>query len=98
MQRLGVLAPDGLVVAFSRDQATKVYVQHRIAQHGATLWHLLQVGGSVCVAGSADKMPSDVAVAFEGVAREHGHLDAAAAAKYVRILETGGRWQVEAWS
>ncbi len=39
----GILAvPGGLVTAFSRDQATKVYVQHRIRDTAAQLWAALQ--------------------------------------------------------
>jgi sulfite reductase alpha subunit-like flavoprotein len=40
----GLLAAGGLVAAFSRDQASKVYVQHRIRERGAELWRLLEQG------------------------------------------------------
>lgn len=32
----------GLLTAFSRDQEQKLYVTHRIRQHAADLWKLLQ--------------------------------------------------------
>ncbi len=42
-QRSGVLAdPGGLVTAFSRDQASKVYVSHRVRETSAQLWAALQ--------------------------------------------------------
>ena len=42
-QDSGVLAPGGgLVTAFSRDQQPKTYVQHRIREHAAVLWAILQ--------------------------------------------------------
>lgn len=42
----GILAaPGGLVTAFSRDQAAKVYVQHRIRDTSAQLWAALQQVG-----------------------------------------------------
>lgn len=41
----GVLAPGGLVTAFSRDQAQKVYVGQRIREHAARVWALLQQAG-----------------------------------------------------
>ena len=42
-QYSGVLAQeDGLTTAFSRDQAKKIYVQHRIRGRAATLWATLQ--------------------------------------------------------
>lgn len=31
-----------LLVAFSRDQAEKVYVQHKLMQTGAAVWSLLE--------------------------------------------------------
>ena len=101
MQQAGVLAepPLGLITAFSRDQGSKVYVQHRITEYGAALWRLLLEGtAAVYVAGSADKMPAQVAAAFEEVAVRHGGLSRDAAARWLRGLELSGRYQVEAWS
>jgi sulfite reductase alpha subunit-like flavoprotein len=43
-------------------------------------------------------MPADVAAALEAVAVDHGSLAPEAAAKWVRQLETSGRYFVEAWS
>ncbi|MEW5297446.1 MAG: hypothetical protein WDW36_000654 [Sanguina aurantia] len=99
-QDVGVLDREhGLTTAFSRDQSSKVYVTHRIRDSGAWLWRLLHGSGAhVYVSGSAQKMPAQVASAFERVAQAHGGLDAAAAAQYVRRLELGGRYHVEAWS
>ncbi len=50
------------------------------------------------VSGSAQKMPADVAAAFESVARLHGGLDEEAARQIVRQMELKGRYHVEAWS
>lgn len=96
----GVLRPEGgLVTAFSRDQPAKVYVTHRIREHGAALWRLIAEGGAaIYVSGSAQKMPSDVAAAFAAVFQEHGGMDAATAQKFLRQLEIGKRYNVEAWS
>ena len=42
-QQSGVLDKEhGLVTAFSRDQARKVYVQHRIRESAPMLWAALQ--------------------------------------------------------
>ena len=38
-----------LFTAFSRDQDTKVYVQHRILEHGELVWDLLSNHGAVCL-------------------------------------------------
>ncbi|KAK9839678.1 hypothetical protein WJX81_005476 [Elliptochloris bilobata] len=94
----GALAPDGLVTAFSRDQPAKVYVGQRIREHGARVWALLQQGAVVFVSGAAQRMPQDVAAAFQAVATEHGGLAPADAARYVRQLALLQRYFVEAWS
>ena len=58
--------------AWSRDQAEKVYVQHRIAQNGAELWSWLERGAAVYVCGDAQGMAPDVAKAFCSIATTHG--------------------------
>lgn len=103
MQAAGVLAPPpaGLLTAFSRDGPRKVYVQQRIREHAAEVWRLLQQqphGAWVYVAGSADKMPAQVAQAFEEVAAQQGGMAPADAAALLRRMELSGRYQVEAWS
>lgn len=77
----------------------KVYVTHKLHQHGAEVWQLLSEHGAwVYVSGSAEKMPANVVSAFEEIAMVQGGLSAAAAAKFVRQLELTGRYHVEAWS
>ncbi|KAG2485235.1 hypothetical protein HYH03_016021 [Edaphochlamys debaryana] len=75
----------------------KVYVSHRIREHGAVLWGLLagEPGASVMVAGSAQRMPAGVAEAFRDVAAAQGGLAAEAAAAWVRGLEAKGRYQAQ---
>lgn len=53
----GVLWEGRVVVACSRDGPSKVYVQDKIREHGASVWRLLEGGAHVCVCGSANKMP-----------------------------------------
>lgn len=101
MQREGVLggaANGGLITAFSRDQATKVYVQHRIREYGRELWGLIHRGGSIFVAGNANKMPTDVRAAFVSIMIEHGGLDASESELLLRRMEATGRYQVECWA
>ncbi len=88
-----------LVTAFSRDQSSKVYVTHRIREHGAALWALLAEGGaSVFVAGSAKQMPSDVMAAVRSLAVAHGGLGEVEAARFVDRLVRARRYCVESWS
>ncbi len=47
-------------VAFSRDQAHKIYVQHRIKEQGQALWQWLQNGAHLYICGDAERMAKDV--------------------------------------
>jgi len=98
--RSGVLMEGvGLQVAFSRDQPRKRYVQHCIAECAATIWTLVERQGAVIyVAGSANKMPEDVAKAFKKVAQLQGGLSEADSQAWLRRLELSKRYHVEAWS
>ncbi|MGV3483639.1 MAG: sulfite reductase subunit alpha, partial [Planctomycetaceae bacterium] len=49
-----------LSTAFSRDQAERIYVQHRMLEHGERLWQWLQRGAHFYVCGDASKMAGDV--------------------------------------
>ena len=57
-QRRGVLT--GLDLAFSRDQAEKVYVQHRMRERSAELYAWLEAGAHFYVCGDAERMAKDV--------------------------------------
>mmetsp|Transcript_9501 Transcript_9501/g.31159 ORF Transcript_9501/g.31159 Transcript_9501/m.31159 type:complete len:97 (+) Transcript_9501:23-313(+) len=88
-----------VVAAFSRDGAGKVYVQHKIREHGARVWELLSRGAYFLVAGAAGAMPRDVQAALESVAwARGGFTDEPAAREYVAGLQRQGRYQVESWS
>jgi sulfite reductase alpha subunit-like flavoprotein len=85
--------------AASVSSSSRVYVTHKLREHGAAVWKLLsEQGGWVYVSGSAEKMPAGVVSALEDVAATHGGLSTEAAAKFVRQLELTGRYHVEAWS
>ncbi len=82
-----------LETAFSRDQAAKVYVQDRMREHGAELWAWLERGSYFYVCGDARRMAKDVDAALHEIAREHGGLDEAGAAAYVKALKQQKRYQ-----
>ena len=80
-----------LDLAFSRDQAEKIYVQQRLREHGRELYAWLENGAHVYVCGAL-AMGKDVhAALLEVVARERG-VDADAAADYVAALQAQGRY------
>ncbi|KAL6775774.1 NFR1 [Auxenochlorella protothecoides x Auxenochlorella symbiontica] len=85
-------------LAASRDQDHKIYVQDRIREAAAAVWEALDRGASVHVAGSADKMPADVASALADVLVERGGLPPEEASRVLQRWQATGRYQVEAWS
>ncbi len=81
-----------LELAFSRDQAEKVYVQNHMREHGRELFGWLQDGGHFYVCGDASRMAKDVDVALHDVVAEHGGLDRDAATEYVNELKREKRY------
>lgn len=81
-----------LDLAFSRDAAHKVYVQHRIHEHGRALWQWLDGGAHLYVCGDATRMARDVHEALIAVAVAHGGKNREDAEAYVNQLQQQGRY------
>ncbi|WP_198536559.1 sulfite reductase subunit alpha [Paenibacillus sp. DMB5] len=81
-----------LDTAFSRDQADKVYVQHRILEHGAELWAWLQEGAHFYVCGDAQQMAKAVEAALRMVIQQHGGMTADEANHYVKEMSLSKRY------
>jgi len=81
-----------LSLAFSRDQAQKVYVQHALREHGREVYAWLQNGAHLYVCGDATRMAKDVHAALIEIVAEHGGVDAEAAGDYVATLAAQGRY------
>ncbi|MFJ7622773.1 sulfite reductase flavoprotein subunit alpha, partial [Rhodococcus erythropolis] len=81
-----------LDLAFSRDQADKVYVQDRMRERGALLWEWLQKGAHFYVCGDANRMAKDVDSALNGVVAQHGKLAPRSAEAYVKALSAEKRY------
>ncbi|KAJ2717206.1 NAPDH-dependent diflavin reductase [Coemansia spiralis] len=87
-----------LFCAFSRDQDDKIYVQHRIREHGDLVWSLInEQGAAVYVSGNANRMPDDVRQAFTDVVAAHTGGSDSEAAAYIQDLAKAGRYQEECW-
>ena len=80
-----------LDLAFSRDQAGKVYVQHRLREHGRALFDWLEGGAHFYVCG-ATAMGRDVEAALLEVVTTHGGRDEDAARDYLATLQQQGRY------
>ncbi|OQW79884.1 MAG: sulfite reductase subunit alpha [Proteobacteria bacterium ST_bin11] len=90
MQTNGILTK--LDLAFSRDQAEKIYVQDRMKEHGAELYAWLEQGGYFFVCGDAYRMAKDVDQALHDVIREHGKKTLVEAVEYVNQLKKDKRY------
>jgi len=90
MQHDGLLTH--LSLAFSRDQAEKIYVQDRIREQGAELWRWLQDGARLYICGDASCMARDVDQTLRQVAQRHGGLDPQDAADYWRQMSEQKRY------
>jgi sulfite reductase (NADPH) flavoprotein alpha-component len=80
-------------LAFSRDQAKKVYVQDRMREAAAELWAWLKGGAYFYVCGDAHRMAKDVDAALHEIIAQQAGLDAAAAADYVKQMKKDKRYQ-----
>ncbi|HNP34552.1 MAG TPA: assimilatory sulfite reductase (NADPH) flavoprotein subunit [Woeseiaceae bacterium] len=81
-----------LDLAFSRDQARKIYVQDRIVERGAELWQWISSGAHVYVCGDAKRMAGDVDAALINVIQEHAKQSAADAGATLKELRRNGRY------
>ena len=87
----GVL--DRLDTAFSRDQAEKIYVQHRIDQAAEEFWKWLDAGAIFYVCGDASRMANDVDKALHRVIESAGGKTPEQAAEYVNQMKTDKRYR-----
>lgn len=81
-----------LDLAFSRDQAHKIYVQHKLREHGHALFDWLEGGAHLYVCGDATRMAKDVHAALLDVIATHGGKSAEDANDYLNTLQAQGRY------
>lgn len=82
-----------LDVAFSRDGNEKLYVQHRIREHGALFYEWLREGAYVYVCGDAQQMAPDVDAAIREVVGRHGGLGEEQVEEFMLNLQRERRYQ-----
>ena len=81
-----------LDLAFSRDTAEKVYVQHRLQQKSSEVFQWLEGGASVYVCGAKEPMSKDVEETLLGIIRHEGKRNEEEAKNYLEELELSGRY------
>lgn len=90
----GLAAQDKLRIetAFSRDQAHKIYVQHRMLEHGKELYRWIDEGAHLYVCGDAKRMAKDVEGTLLQIIKKHGDHDEQASKQYLKRLRTEKRY------
>jgi sulfite reductase (NADPH) flavoprotein alpha-component len=81
-----------LDLAFSRDQAHKIYVQHKLREHARELFAWLENGAHLYVCGDATRMAKDVHAALLDAIASAGGKSADDAADYLNALQAQGRY------
>lgn len=81
-----------LDTAFSRDQEHKVYVQHKIIEHGKDIFDLLEQGAYFYVCGDAHRMAKDVDAALHHIVTLYGHYDEQGTKDYMKRLRSEKRY------
>ncbi|MBP3966962.1 assimilatory sulfite reductase (NADPH) flavoprotein subunit [Paenibacillus lignilyticus] len=80
-------------VAFSRDTAEKVYVQHRMLEKSKELYQWLEEGAAVYICGDEKKMAHDVQAALITILKQEGSLSQEEAEAYLMKMQQDKRYQ-----
>jgi sulfite reductase (NADPH) flavoprotein alpha-component len=80
--------------AWSRDQAEKIYVQHRMKENAAEIWKWLDAEGAhFFVCGDAKRMAKDVDATLRKIVQEKGGKTVEQANEYVEKLKSDKRYK-----
>jgi len=82
-----------LSLAWSRDQAAKIYVQDRMMEAASELWSWMEMGAHVYICGDASRMAKDVDSALRRIVMQVGGRDETQAAAYIDALVASKRYQ-----
>ena len=82
-----------LNVAFSRDQAHKIYVQDKLRKHAVELYRWIQDGAHIYICGDGQRMAKDVHAALLDIVSEQAGLDPDGAEVLLDDLRASGRYQ-----
>lgn len=80
-------------LAWSRDQADKIYVQDKLREQGQEIWQWLQQGAYLYVCGDASRMAKDVEQTLLEIVMTHGNKNIEQADDYLSELRLARRYQ-----
>ncbi|MFZ4928604.1 diflavin oxidoreductase [Chryseobacterium sp. Mn2064] len=81
-----------LDLAFSRDTAEKIYVQHKLEQKAQEVFYWLEGGASVYVCGAKEPMSRDVEETLVNIIQKEGKRSKEEALHYLEEMELAGRY------
>jgi sulfite reductase (NADPH) flavoprotein alpha-component len=84
-------------VAFSRDRAEKVYVQHRLREQARDVYAWLEEGAHLYVCGDAAHLAPDVHAALGDIVAQEGGLSREAAGEYLADMQREHRYQIDVY-
>jgi sulfite reductase (NADPH) flavoprotein alpha-component len=79
-------------VAFSRDQKSKIYVQHKMLENAKAFYEWLQNGAYVYICGAKEPMSVDVEYTILQIIERFGSKTSAQAVEYLNQLKEEGRF------
>jgi sulfite reductase (NADPH) flavoprotein alpha-component len=86
-----------LDLAFSRDQAAKIYVQDRLREKASEIFAWLERGAHLYICGDMSRMAKDVELALVDIIAEHGKLSTEQAQNYLKELRNAKRFQKDVY-
>ncbi|MBP9713075.1 MAG: flavodoxin domain-containing protein [Sterolibacterium sp.] len=87
-----------LITAYSRHQAEKVYVQHRLRDEAALIWQRLERGAAFFICGDATHMAADVEQALLEIIASQCPCSPSAARTYLEQVARAGRYHKDVWA
>jgi len=94
-QNQGVLSK--FTTAFSRDQAEKIYVQHRLLENATEFYDWLENGAIFYICGDAARMAKDVDTAIHQIVEKVGGKTTEQAKEYVDALKKEKRYRKDVY-
>ncbi len=84
-------------VAFSRDQDEKIYVQHKMLEHGEAIYDWINTGARVYVCGQKHPMSEDVEKALVTILEQFGRKTIEEAKQYLEVMKDEGRFEKDVY-
>lgn len=87
-----------LITAFSRDGPEKVYVQHKLKEHGEEVNKLIEQRGYFYVCGDAANMAREVNQVLGQVISEQRGVPKEKGEEVVKSMRAANQYQEDVWS